>query len=324
MALILTTKTKCRPGFIGVEKLTLGYAMLTSLIIFLFYSLIDESTYLLGQRALIVAGILLMRYIYKRRPCRLTLFFRSVYPLALLGYWYPDTYHFSSLFPNIDHLFAQMDQLIFGSQPSLTLPGILDGKFWCELFNMGYYSYYFMIAIVPVYTFFYRYRRFEKTAFIIVCSFFLFYLVYLFVPVTGPQYYFQAIGLQMAESGHFPAIGDWFRYHTELLPKTQHGGIFQSLVEAAQSSGERPTAAFPSSHVGMSTILIILAYKCKHALFYLFLPFYVLLCIATVYIQAHYAVDVLGGWIAAFLFYKLSHYLYYRRTFHRPHGYRDF
>ena len=30
--------------------------------------------------------------------------------------------------------------------------------------------------------------------------------------------------------------------------------------------------------------------------FYIMLPLYVLLCLSTVYIQAHYAIDVLAGW----------------------------
>ena len=36
------------------------------------------------------------------------------------------------------------------------------------------------------------------------------------------------------------------------------------------------------------------------------LPFYVLLCCATVYIQAHYLIDAIAGFISAFVVYALS------------------
>jgi len=87
-------------------------------------------------------------------------------------------------------------------------------------------------------------------------------------------------------------------------------GFFFRLVEAAQASGERPTAAFPSSHVGMSTILMILAGKANRRLMWGMFPFYLLLCGATVYIQAHYLIDSIAGFFSAFLIYWLSSTLY--------------
>lgn len=324
MALDLTLRTRRRPGLIGVEKLTISYAFLTTLLLFIFFDRLENPYYLLGQRLAVVLGTMLFWWVYNKKPCRLTLLLRQLLPLALLGFWYPDTHNFSAQLPNIDHLFAQAEQAIFGCQPALTFCRDFNNLFWCEAFNLGYYSYYMMIAFVPIYSFLYKYPRFEKTVFITICAFFLYYVLYLFIPVAGPQYYFQAIGVDQAWAGNFPAIGDWFRYHSELLPTTNHGGPFQWLVESAQAGGERPTAAFPSSHVGMSTILLILAYKNSRKLFRFFVPFYVLLCAATVYIQAHYVIDVIGGWISAFVFYKISHWLYYRRMFHRPRGYRDF
>jgi membrane-associated phospholipid phosphatase len=86
-------------------------------------------------------------------------------------------------------------------------------------------------------------------------------------------------------------------------------GFFYYLVESAHDAGERPTAAFPSSHVGITTILMFLAWKarCK-PLFWGMMPFYVLMCFATVYIQAHYAIDVIGGWISAVVIYAVLHF----------------
>ena len=71
----------------------------------------------------------------------------------------------------------------------------------------------------------------------------------------------------------------------------------------AQASGERPTAAFPSSHIGVSTILILLAFRAKKGLAAALFPFYVLLCCATVYIKAHYLVDAFAGLASGVILY---------------------
>ena len=76
---------------------------------------------------------------------------------------------------------------------------------------------------------------------------------------------------------------------------------------------------------GVSTIIMILAWKAdrKKRVFIGLLPFYVFLCCATVYIHAHYAVDAIAGFLAAFPVYQISHKIYYTRAFHRPHGYHS-
>ena len=82
------------------------------------------------------------------------------------------------------------------------------------------------------------------------------------------------------------------------------------LVEVAKIAGERPTAAFPSSHVGVATVCMFLLYHLRSSrLFIIFLPFYVCLCLATVYIQAHYAVDALAGLLSGAAFYYLLFFL---------------
>ncbi|MBO5624273.1 MAG: phosphatase PAP2 family protein, partial [Prevotella sp.] len=71
-------------------------------------------------------------------------------------------------------------------------------------------------------------------------------------------------------------------------------------------AGERPTAAFPSSHIGITTILMWLAWQARsRLLFFILLPLFILMFFATVYIQAHYAIDALAGLFAGTTFYWL-------------------
>ena len=103
----------------------------------------------------------------------------------------------------------------------------------------------------------------------------------------------------------FPNVHDYFNYYQDCLPSPGYkDGIFYHFVEDAKAAGERPTAAFPSSHVGISTVLMLLTWHSgNRRLLYVLLPFYVLLCLATVYIQAHYAIDALAGLVSGALLY---------------------
>ncbi len=304
-------------SFISLEVVTLLYTLFTSLLILFFWNRMASPRMLLEGRAFVVGGILLLSLFHYYRPNRWLLVLRYVFPLSLLGYWYPDTYEFCQLFPNLDYVFAAADRALFGCQPSIQFSLWLPQKLWSELFHMGYFAYYPMIFLTVLAPLFTDRRLFARTAFVVLCSFFLYYLIYLFLPVAGPQYYFHAVGFEVIESGHFPHLGDYFRYHTELAASPGPEGFFRELVESTQKSGERPTAAFPSSHVGMSTVLMMLLWRNRRYLFAIALPFYFFLCCATVYIQAHYLIDVFGGLVTAVIFFFLTSCIwqkFYART----------
>lgn len=297
---------------ISVEALTLCYLGATLLLALCFADRLPLVDMLLA-RAEAVAIIALLVGVYYVWPCRFTLLIRYLYPFAGLSAWYGETYRFNLLWPNLDPAFAQAEQWLFGGQPSLWLPQWLDHIVWSEAFNFGYWAYYVIIAVVLVGIFFDCFARFEKSAFIALCSFYLFYIIYLFVPVTGPQYYFQAVGLETIQAGLFPSVGDYFQHHNILLETKNFGGFFMHLVEQTQAKGECPTAAFPSSHVGVSTVMMMLAYRWRRGVFWGLMPIYVLLCISTVYIQAHYAIDAFAGFLAGYLIYRMSEGLRHRR-----------
>jgi membrane-associated phospholipid phosphatase len=210
-------------------------------------------------------------------------------------------------------VFASLEQTLFQCQPSVVFSESVPSMWFSEPFNLGYVSYYPMIAVVTVYYFLFHFEWFEKISFVLVTSFFIYYLIYIFVPVAGPQFYFPAIGMDNVMAQHFLAIGDYFNHNDILLPGPGYDhGFFYNLVEASQEVGERPTAAFPSSHVGISTIVMIMAWRANRKLSLVLLPFYVLLCCATVYIQAHYLIDAIAGFLSALVIYQISTYLYKR------------
>lgn len=300
-------------GLLAVEKISFIYSLLTSLLILVLFSQMDHPLQMLLERLLIVGISLGLLFINRRFPNRFFVFIRVAFQLALLSYWYPDTFEFNRLFVNLDHLFAEWEQLLFGYQPAIVFSAKYSANWVSEAFHMGYFAYYPMIALVVIFYFFRRYEEFSRVAFILVGAFFIYYLLYIFIPVAGPQFYFPVIGFDQVDAGVFPPIGDFFNHNQVLNPGPGYdSGLFYNLVELSQQAGERPTAAFPSSHVGISTILMILAWRVKKPMFCILFPFYILLCGATVYIQAHYVIDIYAGWISAILIYAVVSWAYDR------------
>lgn len=294
-------------GLLTVEWVILGYWVLTLLFVLFTYTKIQNPETLIYGRIKVLALTAAMWAVYRMIPCRFTLLCRIGVQLALLSWWYPDTYELNKILPNLDHLFAGYEQQLFGCQPALLFPEAISNPVFSELMYLGYVSYFPLIVVVALFYFFWRYTEFNRAVFVILASFFIYYVIFIFLPVTGPQYYYGAVGLDNIAQGIFPNVHDYFATHDEPLPMPGYShGFFYDCVANAHATGERPTAAFPSSHVGITTILLFLVWRAKNRiLFFSILLFYVLMCMATVYIRAHYAIDVIGGWVSAVIFYVL-------------------
>lgn len=299
---------KPRKGLMPLEWVMAAYLVLTSVVMLFTFTKLANPEAMLWGRIRVVAITAALWGVYRMLPCRLTLFARVAAQLALLAWWYPDTYEFNRMLPNLDHVFAQWEHDLFGCQPSVLFHKAMPWAVWSELMNMGYFMYYPMIGFTVLYYFCCRYREFERASFVVLAAFFLYYIMYIFVPVAGPTFYFDAVGLRDIAQGIFPSLGDYFNTHTSCLPMPGYeNGLFYHLVEDAKAAGERPTAAFPSSHVGISTVcmLLLLHVRCNRKILYVILFVYLCLCLATVYIQAHYLIDALAGLLSGALLYLI-------------------
>lgn len=309
---------KPQRGLIAAEWAMVAYAVATTLIILFTWSRLTDPTAMLTLRLKIIVITAVAVGLYLLLPCPLTRLVRIIVQLVMLSWWYPDTYELNRILPNLDHHFATADQLMFGCQPALLFAevvhyaGHIVEAIVSELMCLGYVCYYPLIAIVVLYYFFWHQRDLGRAAFIIIAAFFIYYAVFIVLPVAGPQYYYPAVGMDDIARGLFPAMGNHFATLREALPTPGwDGGFFYGLVADAHNAGERPTAAFPSSHVGITTILMMLVWRAKgRNLFRALMPLYTLLCLSTVYIYAHYVIDVFGGWISAFILYFLLGALY--------------
>ena len=294
-----------KKGLLAVEWIAIGYLLLTLLMMAVLWDKLVSPEQMIKGRITFVLVTLAAWGVYWLKPCRLTMFLRIAVQMVFLSWWYPDTYELNRTLPNLDHVFAGCEQAVFDCQPALFFAQKAPWGWFSELMCMGYISYFPMMTILLVYYFLYRYNEFLKAAFVLLGAFFIFYVIFIFLPVTGPQFYYLAVGPEKIAAGVFPNLGDWFLTHSERMAVPGWtDGFFYHLLEMAHNAGERPTAAFPSSHVGITTVVMLLAHHthCRKLVLGM-LPFYILMCLSTVYILAHYAIDALTGLFTGVVFY---------------------
>ena len=261
---LLKSESKPIRGLLWLEWATVAYIVLTSVLIAVTFNRLHDPAQMLWGRGQALLMTLALWASYRLFPCRTTLLGRVIGQLLFLSWWYPDTFELNRIFPNLDAFFAQAEQSLFGCQPALTFSRDYPSPVVSELLSLGYVSYYPMIGAIAFYYFFWRYERFLRTSFIILASFFLFYVIFIALPVAGPQFYYQAVGTDQIAQGVFPWLGDYFdrlpfevTNHDYSLPiPGWEKGFFYRLLVDAHNAGERPTAAFPSSHVGITTVEI--------------------------------------------------------------------
>ena len=305
---------KVTKGLLAFEWVAFGYLAFTVLMMVLLWDKLANAEDMIKGRIQFVLVTLALWAVYRLWPCRITIFLRILGQMAFLGWWYPDTYELNRALPNLDHVFAGWEQSLFGCQPSLLFSQKVPYGWFSELMCLGYVSYFPLMLITYLYYFFKRYQEFQMTAFVMLASFFAYYVVFVLLPVTGPQFYYLAVGTEKIATGIFPNLGDWFLTHSERMAAPGWtDGFWYHMLDLTHDAGERPTAAFPSSHVGVTTVVMLLALRTRSkGLIFTILPFYILMCLSTVYIYAHYAIDAIAGLVTGIVIYYTL-FIFYRK-----------
>ena len=271
----------------------------------------NEKLPLITTRIIASFVIILLSYLSTFTKSKVIVYFRFLFLCFMLSVWYPETFDFNRYLANKDYLIVGLEQSIFGMQPALFFHDLFPQNWFSEIMNFGYIAYYPIIILTGLYFLKKNRSDFKYYFFMLLFSFYIYYLIYILFPTAGPQYYFCAIGPEDSYNAVFPKLFDYFNLNPELNCHQNNRGFFLYLVEKTQLAGERPTAAFPSSHVGITTLIVlILKEKRKYLILRLLLPIYVALVAATVYIQAHYVVDVFAGLLSSALLYISGKYIF--------------
>jgi len=245
----------------------------------------------MGVVFLLVTPLMLL-FIRLTNPSRnlIVQFFRICYIQAIYILYFTECIWLSQLMFNgasFDAFFANLDFRIFGFQPAIQFPRYFqEYRIVNEMFFFSYFFYYALVS-TGVWILFIRkhYQIAVRALFIISVSFFTMYVWFIFFPVQGPKYFFPELH----------AI--WY--------SNFRGFFFTKIVKGVFNNTNLGGAAFPSSHVALSLIAFILNWKYNRYLIPVYLPLTVLLFVSTVYLYAHYFVDIPAGILTGIGLYLL-------------------
>jgi len=208
----------------------------------------------------------------------------------MLIFFYSETDYYNNLiFKNLDPYIIKLEFLVFGSHLSLKFSELIPDRWFSELMHFGYFSYYLMTFGIPLLFYIKKRNEFPRIMFMTIFSFCLYYILFFLFPTVGPQFHFPK-ELQVVPEGYF----------------------FQQFMDFIIKTAETETGAFPSSHVGLAIIFIILTAKHFKKVLWILIPVTILLLLSTVYIKAHYGIDIIAGIFSGGLFYIISNVLYQR------------
>jgi membrane-associated phospholipid phosphatase len=203
----------------------------------------------------------------------------------LLGDWYPlllvPAFYFDLSILNVavhegryfDALVQDWDAALYGGQPSRDLAARWPSLLVSEPLHASYLAYY-AIIYVPAILLYARGMRlaFRELVLAIMATFVVHYLFFIFLPVQGPRYLFDA-----------PTGG------------IENGPVYRATHWLLGNASSRGTA-FPSSHVGVATAISLTLIRFVPRIGVAALVMTVLLALSTVYGGFHYATD---AWVGA-------------------------
>jgi membrane-associated phospholipid phosphatase len=220
------------------------------------------------------------------RAPRVTSFFHDWYPLATMPLLYKEL---ATLNVEVwggryfDSVIQAADQAIFGTQPSVALSRALPYLAISEPLHAAYLSYYAIIYGPPLALYLLGRRGdFRRLVFPLMLTFFVHYLFFVYFPVSGPRYLFPPPGGELAR-----------------------GPVYQLAHHLLQGGSSRG-AAFPSSHVAVSTAMTILVFRFLPRVGPLVALGAAGLAFGAVYAGFHYATDVMVGLLAGILIVVLA------------------
>lgn len=275
--------------FIKIDVLFFGFIFITSILLLCSWNQTENVLELFITRGVIFAISLTIIYLNTFLKSAIFNFFRNIYPVLFAGYFYTETVHYNKLFfNNLDPVFIKFDQWLFGFQPSLEFSKLIPSAWFSELMYFGYFTLYLITLSFVFAMYFKRKTLFLENTFKVTFTLLFFYFIFAIFPSAGPQFYFDLPERAVPTNGY----------------------IFKDIMHAIQASAEQPTGAFPSSHVGITFVILILARKSLPLFFKICFPIAIILTLSTVYIKAHYAVDAIFGLLFAPFIVYLASFIY--------------
>jgi membrane-associated phospholipid phosphatase len=256
------------------EWVTFGYLGWILLLLAMCHRNIPHAMSYFAVHCAIASGILWLAWVAACSENPALQFARHWYPLALYIFFFEELRGLvHAIFPGwFDRWLILFDYNFGGVHPAawfsrFAAPGLN------EFMQFSYMTYFLYLVILPAML----YAQERRAAFwtVMVATAIAHYSVYVIavlLPVESP--YFALASLRLAPL---------------------EGGAFTTTIEFIERFGRVHGGAFPSAHVAGSMVALLAARRYKHWLFWIYLPLFLSMCVATVYGRYHYIADVLAG-----------------------------
>ncbi len=210
--------------------------------------------------------------------------------IAFLRLWYPVIFVLVIFFSlsgivhhilpyDVDSELIKIDQAIFGAHPTVFLSRFLN-PYLVDVLELCYATFYFLPLILGLALYCKgKNREFETYAFVACLGFYLSYLGNLLFPASGPSHTLTALH-------SIPLEGKWV------------GGSIRTLLFALEPYW---WDCFPSGHVSVTLITLIICFRFERQLFWWMLPVGSGLIVSTVLLRYHYVIDVIAGTVLAII-----------------------
>jgi membrane-associated phospholipid phosphatase len=256
------------------EWVALCYLAVSGMLIAAFHKNLAAPALHLALRVTIAAAIFAICVAARRSRSGAIRFARHWYPQALFLFCFEELHHIVHvIFPGwFDRYLIGFDYRLTGVNPTVWLQQF--ARPWLNDFmQMAYLTYFFYLIVLGAILF----RTKNEHAFWSVmtgsiAAYSIGYLIALLFPIESPYHTLRAL-------------------HTVEL----EGGFFTSLIGVIEKLGRVHGAAFPSAHVCGSFVAVLGAWRYRRWLFWVYLPLFLCMMVATVYGRYHYVADVFAG-----------------------------
>jgi len=256
------------------EWVTIGYLSWMLVLLCAFHRNIPYAARYFALHVTIAAGIVCLAWMGARSENRAVQFTRHWYPLALYIFFFEELQGLvHAIFPNwFDRWLIQFDYNFAGVHPAAWMARFATPAL-NDFMQFSYMTYFPYLVILPAILYIQKQRAAFWTVMVSTAiAHYSVYVIAVLFPVESP--YFALASLNLPQ-----------------LP----GGAFTTTIEFIERFGRVHGAAFPSAHVAGSMVALLAARRYKPCLFWICLPFFLSMCVATVYGRYHYLADVLAG-----------------------------
>jgi membrane-associated phospholipid phosphatase len=275
------------------EWISLGYLAWITIIIAVFHKNIAHPGAFFCEHGAIAAAVIALAVTARRFPnSRVLRFARHWYPLPLYIFLFEELNALvHAIFPFwLDRYFIAFDHALTGVNPSVWLARFVSPAL-NDFMQFSYMTYFLYLVILPALLYAAKERRaFWEVMVSTAIAHYTVYFISVLMPVESPHFSLASIETVRLSGGFCTHLIDWLESY--------------ALVRGA---------AFPSAHVAGSTVAILASWRYRRWLFWICLPFFLCMCIATVYGRYHYVADVLAGLITGAWGFRAGQWLMERR-----------